>query len=352
MMVWVAFAVLALSALGQSGATGAVEVEVVLERDSVLIGEPLGLTVSLRPVPSNAEVLFPEFPDSGQLIALGPARTLASDAETRSARYQLVAWETGELRVAAGDVRLKIDDTELTIPIPDVALRVVTFLPSDSSVGDIVWKPPADVVGGNWSLTEKIAAASLLLAVLIGALLYVRRRGRATPVPQPEPIPPRERALAGLDVLARCGLIEAGELKGFYSELALIMRRFLAETDGRWGLDLTTLQLMASVASDGIADPDVRTLEALLSEADLVKFARLRPTATEATAALNVARAWVDGFERIEPLPEVAAAGAVPGVDVGPIEGGAEEVLAELEAVFVAEDGAVEPAGDDEDPVK
>ena len=28
------------------------------------------------------------------------------------------------------------------------------------------------------------------------------------------------------------------------------MRRFLDETDERWGLDLTTLQLMASVASD------------------------------------------------------------------------------------------------------
>jgi len=352
MIVWVAIAVLALSAQGQSGATGAVEVEAILERDSALIGEPLGLTVSLRPVPSNAEVVFPELPDSGPLIALGPARPLASDGETRSARYQLVGWETGELTVSAGDVRLQIDGTELTISIPDLVLRVVPFLPSDSSVGNIAWKPPADVVGGNWSLAEKIAGASLVLAALIGAVLYVRRRGRGAPVPQPEPIPPRERALTGLDVLARCGLIEAGELKGFYSELSLIMRRFLAETDERWGLDLTTLQLITSVGADGIADPVVHTLEALLSEADLVKFARFRPNANEAAAALKVARTWVDGFVRTEPEPEVPADEDVSGMDVELLEGGAEEVLAELEAVFVAEDGAEEPAGDEEDSGK
>jgi hypothetical protein len=344
MMVWVAIAFLALSAQLPSGVAGAVEVEAVLALDSARIGEPVVLTVSLGPVPPTAEVLFPELPDSGQLVALGPPRIVTAEGETRSASYQLVAWEAGELQVPAGNVRVRIDGTELTIPIPDLALRVVSILPGEAEVGDIAWRPPADVVGGNWSLAETIAAASLVLALLTGAALYLRRRGRAAAVPLPEPIAPRERALAGLDVLARCGLIEAGELKGFYSELSLIMRQFLADTDERWGLDLTTLQLMVLVARDGIADPDVRTLEALLSEADLVKFARLRPKAREAEAALNVAREWVDGFERIAPQAEV-----LEGEDIGPSEGGAEDVLADLEAVFVADDGVAEPVGDEED---
>ena len=103
------------------------------------------------------------------------------------------------------------------------------------------------------------------------------------------------------------------------------------------------MQLVAVVSQDGIDEPDVRTLEALLSEADLVKFARLRPGAAEATAALKVARAWVGGFERIEPQPEETEE---ERFESG--EGGAEDVLAELEAVFVSEDVATESADDGE----
>lgn len=343
MMDWATIAFLALSAPVQSSVTGAIEIEAGLDRDSVRIGEPVVLTVSLGPVPATAEVLFPEFPDSGQVVALGPPRTIPSEGETRTARYALVAWEVGELEVPSGNVGVKIDGTELTVPLPDLALRVVSVLPSEADVGDVAWKPPADVVGGNWSLAERIALAGLVAALLTGAILYLRRRGRTKPVPQPEPVAPRDRALTGLDFLARCGLIEAGELKGFYSELSLIVRQFLAESDERWGLDLTTLQLMGSVAEDGIADPDVRTLEALLSEADLVKFARLRPDATEASVALEAARAWIEGFERITPPAE-----AIEGVDVEPDESDADDVLAELEAVFVAEDGVAEAVGDEE----
>lgn len=342
-MTALTLACLALSAQIQSGLPGGIEVSAALERDSVRVGEPLTLTVSLRPVPATAEVQFPELPDSGQLIALGPPRVVALEAETRSARYELVAWDVGELMVPVGNVRVKIDGAELTIPFPDLAVRVVSVLPSDADVETIAWRPPADVLGGNWSLAEKIAAAALLLAALGGTLLYLRRRGRATPVPQPEPIAPRERALTGLDVLARCGLIEAGELKGFYSELSLIMRLFLAETEKDWGLDLTTLQLMALVGQDGIAETDVRTLEALLSEADLVKFARLRPSATEAAAALKTARAWIDGLEPLEPQPEIEVGG-----DAEPLEGGAEDVLADLEAVFLADEGVADTAEDEE----
>lgn len=342
MTAWT-IAILALSAQIQSGVPGPVEVEAALERDSVRIGEPLVLTVSLRPVPLSAEVAFPELPDSGKLVALGRPRAVEGEPETRSARYELVAWEVGELKLPTGSIRVKIDGTELTIPFPDLALRVVSVLPSDAEVETIAWRPPADVVGGNWSLAEMIAAASLLLALSAGAFLYLRRRGRATPVPQLEPIAPRERALTGLDVLARCGLIEAGEMKGFYSELSLIVRQFLAETEKHWGLDLTTLQLMVLVSQDGITEPDVRILEALLGEADLVKFARLRPSATEAATALNMARAWIADFEPMEPQTEVSEVG-----DVEPPEGGAEDVLADLETVFVADSGEAEAVGDEE----
>ena len=98
-------------------------------------------------------------------------------------------------------------------------------------------------------------------------------------------------------------------MKGFYSELSLIMREFLAETDRRWGLDLTTLQLMAVVSQDGLAETDVRTLEALLSEADLVKFAGVHASEQEVRRSSELALRFLE--ETRENAPMIADPDAV-----------------------------------------
>lgn len=342
-MTALAIALLTLIAPPQIGVPGAVEASATLERDSVGVGEPVSLTVSLRPVSPAVRVVFPELPDSGQLVALGPPRTITSEPNVRSARYALVAWRIGELTVPGSGIRLSVDGAEQTIPFPDLTLHVTSVLPDGADLETVAWRPAADVVGANWSTAELAAAGGLLLILLAGAVLFLRRRGRAIPVPRPEPMAPREKALIGLDLLARYGLIEAGELKGFYSALSLVLRRFLAETEGRWGLDLTTIQLMSRVGEDGVTEADVRALEALLSQSDLVKFAGLRPGTTEATATLNMARDWIEGFVRKEAPPDHGEADD----DVAGWEDGAEAVLADLEEVFVAGEG--EPASGDGD---
>lgn len=343
-MTALSIAILALSAQLPTAAGGAIEASARLEPDTVEVGVPVVLTVALSSVPPAAVVLFPELPDSGRLIALGPPRTFPVETEARTARYELVAWETGDLKVPGAGIRVVVDEAELTIPFPDLTLHVASVLPGDADLETIAWRPPADVVGADWSSLEIAAAATLLLALLTGAFLYLRRRGRAIPVPRPAPMAPRERALVGLDLLSRHGLVEAGELKGFYSALSLIVRRFLAETEEGWGLDLTTRQLVSRVGEDGVTESDVCALEALLSQADLVKFAGLRPAANEASAALKLARGWLEDFERIErPL------------DLGPaevddtVEDGAEGVLAELDEVFLATAGEPVSTADEED---
>ncbi|MGD8867636.1 MAG: hypothetical protein PVI01_08390 [Gemmatimonadales bacterium] len=343
-MTALSFAILALSAQLPIAAGGAMEASARLERDSVEVGVPVVLTVTLSPVPPAAVVLFPELPDSGRLVALAPPRTVPVETEARSARYELVAWETGDLKIPGAGIRIVVDEAELTIPFPEVTLHVASVLPGDADVEAIAWRPPADVVGANWSTVEIAAAATLLLALLIGAFLYLRRRGRGTAVPLPTPMAPRERALVGLDLLSRYGLIEAGELKGFYSALSLIMRRFLAETEERWGLDLTTRQLVWRVGEDGVTESDVRALEALLSQADLVKFAGLRPAANEASAALKLARGWLEDFERIERPPDLS-----PAEVADTLGDSAEDVLAEFDEVFLAKAGEPVSAPDEED---
>ncbi|MEE9134178.1 MAG: hypothetical protein V3U13_11515 [Gemmatimonadota bacterium] len=304
-MRFLALAILALGTQNGSQSPGAIEVEAVLESDSVRIGEVFTFSVTIAGVLENARVSFPQFPDSGPVTGLGPA-LLPRDAGggVRSARYQLVAWNVGDLLLPAGDIRVVSELAELRVPLPQRSIHVASVLPEDADADTLAWQPPADVVGGNWSLSEKLAAAGLVLLALLAMLLYVRRHGSTSAVPVPSGTPARERALAALDRLQEGGLAEAGEVKGFYSALSQIVREFLAGSEERWRLDLTTPELVAAVGGGGVDPSEVVLLGELLVEADLVKFARRRPSPEEEADSLESVRRWIAEFEL--PVEEAA----------------------------------------------
>ncbi len=314
-----------------------VRVEGQLSPDSARIGQRVTLTLTVSEVPAGAEVVFPELPDTGALVSLAPPARLpaATPGGVWRARYELVAWSLGDLPIPAAEIRVLSGESERRISLPDSTLHVVSILPA-AGEGTLTWKPAAEVVGGNWSLQEKLVGAALALATLLTAAAYLRRRSAARPVPVPEGRPPRERALAAIDALEESGMVEAGEFKAFYSALSQIVRAFLAETDRSWGLDLTTLELVAAVSRDGVRPAALAALSALLGGADMAKFARWRPKPVDAKGALAEARRWLEGFERVTPAPpieevEVAGEAAEPEAD-------AEAELSDLAKIFDADD--------------
>jgi hypothetical protein len=283
-----------------------IEVRAELSPDSAQVGEVLTLIVTVSGIPENAEVVLPELPDTGVVAALAPPQWLEGSREgsSRAARYQLAAWDVGELRVPAAELRVVTSATELAIPLPDVTVNITSVLPSDADPDTLAYRPPADVVGSNWSLQEKLAGAALALALMLSLVVLARRRGANAPMPIPAGPPPKERAQGALARLEASGLLEAGELKAFYSALSQILREFLADTEAGWRLDLTTPELIAAVGADGVEATSVLALGELLLEADLVKFARHRPSRTEVRASLDSARDWIVGFERVLPTDE------------------------------------------------
>lgn len=331
---------LALALVAAQTPTTADGVRVVaqLNPDSVRIGQRVTLTLTVSEVPAGAEVIFPELPDTGALSSLGPPARSPSAAPTAGvwrARYELAAWSLGDLPIPAAAVRVLSGESERRIPFPDLTIHVVSILPA---AGDdtLTWKPAAGVVGSNWSLQEKLAGAALALALLLTAAAYLRRRSAVPPVPVPEARPPRERALVAIDALEESGMVEAGEFKAFYSALSQVVRAFLAETDPSWGLDLTTLELVAAVSRDGVKPAELAALSALLGGADMAKFARWRPKPADAKRALAEARRWLESFERVRvppPVEEIESA----EVATEP-EAKAEQELSELAQIFDVDD--------------
>ena len=139
------------------------------------------------------------------------------------------------------------------------------------------------------------ALALLVLLFLAGRRIAGwRARRRATRAPttsraRPVTVSPFDRARAQLDEIEAARWPALGQVALHYERVADVLRRFLEEGLGVRASDRTTEELVWSLAPELSDDGRCEECLALLEEADLVKFARLRPD--EAAAARFLARA-------------------------------------------------------------
>src|SRR5690554_1446352 len=138
-----------------------------------------------------------------------------------------------------------------------------------------------------------IGAAALVLGALLAWLFtWWRRRPRAAP-PPPPPRVPWEVAEEALHDLERAGLVAAGRFDEHFERVADVIREYLGRRYGFDGLECTsreTLRVLRAITPPVAYLPQIKSF---LQQADLVKFARLTPSAEECTDFLERARAIV-----------------------------------------------------------
>jgi hypothetical protein len=122
---------------------------------------------------------------------------------------------------------------------------------------------------------------------------------------------PHEVAMAVLADIERAGWAARGDVERHYAAVADVLRRYLEDAHGVRALRRTTPEILRSLSGVVAADGRREECRALLREADLVKFARLRPGADAAAVFLVRARSLIDAWD------ESARAALVAGGDGG-----------------------------------
>lgn len=159
-----------------------------------------------------------------------------------------------------------------------------------------------------------IAALAAAVAGVAAFLLArrLRRRGKpevvAPPAPRKPARPAWEIAFAELDRIASERRVERGELRRQYEAVTEALRRYL---ENRWGvpaLESTTDDVRALLHDSAVPAEIAGRVLSLLSEADLVKFAKARPEEAAARALEGRARAIVQDSIPREPERQGAAA--------------------------------------------
>ncbi len=152
-----------------------------------------------------------------------------------------------------------------------------------------------------------------LALLLIGLLIYyfkTRKKPEIKEIDTVNTLPPFEEALEKLQELDNKLLWQNNEIKKYYSELTEIIRVFIEKELEIPALEITTFELVSLLSNYNnpkninITKETVRKLDALLQEADLVKFVKSTPLSHEIEEDRRVAEKVLNDLKPIPLIEE------------------------------------------------
>lgn len=160
------------------------------------------------------------------------------------------------------------------------------------------------------SLLPLVAMALTLVAAAAGYAL-IRRRRRRPPVPLPleppaEPVAPTpyQMALDRLEAVEREHWPSRGHVAAHYEAVAQTLRHYLEAAENVGACERTTSELLWALppylSRGGLRD----RCHDVLSEADLAKFAQVRPSDAAAADFLRRARLLLQAWHEVRPTEE------------------------------------------------
>lgn len=308
-------ATLALGALGASA--GPVQVTAKVDSVDVMQGGLRKVEVEVvQPRSLHARWLSDPVDSARRVVELMPGvevnyssaidtTDLGNDRLQLNRTLLIQPWDSGEVVISGIAIVSGIDTFRsapfaLKVYTPDVdTMTTVHDMMPEAVQARHFWDWLPDVIYNYWWII-----LLGLLAIAGGVVAYVlNRKGglRNVFAEAPKPVPPYEKAIAELNNLRVRQLCEKGREKEYYTELTEILRQYL---EGRFGInamEMTSTQIVKALRSN----PDTRMtadeMRSVLSIADFVKFAKVRPLPDDNIKAFNRAQTFV---EETKPAPE------------------------------------------------
>jgi hypothetical protein len=277
----------------------AVSVKATINRDKIMIGEPIELKLEAK-VPTGMDAKwFPldsithfDFIDKGKIDT-----TVTTDFKNYTQTLTITSFDSG--RWAVSSFPLEIGNKQyLTDSLP-VSVAYSNFDPSKDyhDIKDILEVENADV-----KYVNPILAALAVLSLL--AVIYFLRK-KAT-VQQPvavkkalSKLSPLEEAMQSLEELKKQGYANTGGVKIFHSSLNDILRWFMYRKTNIGTMEKTSAELMLQLKQFNLPNDEFINLAQALRMNDAVKFAKYQPPAAENDQSMDTIKKSIEQLDKI-----------------------------------------------------
>ncbi len=271
-----------------------------LDKNRIIIGDQVKLLLEVE-CGSNDKVKFPLLPDS---IAPFIEITERSKIDSVSAgvnrkklfqEYTITSFDSGYHAIPAFPFEIHTNGLTSTVETNHLTLEVHTLPKLDSLMQAL--KGPIDIKAPYEApLTFKEIAPWIFGTILVAGLLFLiwyalRKRKDNQPlfaIPQKPKEPAHVIALRELDRIKEEKIWQQGKTKLYYSELTTVLRQYINDRFDIQAMEQTSIETIAAFKyrRSLVDEKSFENLQRILTNADLVKFAKYEPLPDENNMAL------------------------------------------------------------------
>jgi len=260
------------------------EVKVATSTKNIKIGEQIEYKISVQ-APADAAVVFPEGQTFGalEMVKTNPTDTLKEKGKFRLEKaYYLTQFDEGKYTIPQQKIQISHKDfytDSLLVEVHNVAVDTLKQPLYDA-------KPIAEVTSPSSSHLWLWIVLGIVALLLTAAALYffVFRKKKLSAEEERKKLPPFERAIQDLKDLQNSKYLIESKHKAYYTRLTDIVKEYLEDEVHILAKESTTDELLAKINNlqkTGklyLSTETINNLKCVLQNADLVKFAKSKPS--------------------------------------------------------------------------
>ena len=295
------------------------EVKVATSTKNIKIGEQIEYKISVQ-APADAVVVFPEGQTFGalEMVKTNPTDTLKEAGKFRLEKaYYLTQFDEGKYTIPQQKIQISHKDfytDSLLVEVHNVAVDTLKQPLYDA-------KPIAEVTSpSSFRLWLWIVLGLVVLLFSATALyFFIFRKKKLSAEEERKKLPPFERAIQDLKDLQNSKYLIESQHKAYYTRLTDIVKEYLEDEVHILAKESTTDELLAKVTAlqqTGklhLSEETINNLKRVLQNADLVKFAKSKPSDNNAEYDRETIERVV--IKTKEAIPIVVADGETPAQD-------------------------------------
>lgn len=284
------------------------QVAATIDSTSIKIGAQIIYSIEVK-TDTTSLVVFPEGPSFSPLEMIESYETdtlKQNDKFNLIKKYGLTQFDSGAYTIP----RQKIIIGDKTYQTDSLKVEVRNIVVDSTKQGLYDIKPIIEVEKPASDWWKYLLYFLLAIGVVAGILYwFLWRKKPLTEDEQIALLPPYDRAKLALKKLEESTYLKQDEFKEYYSELTLIIRKYLDEKVYDHSMESTTdelinrLRLLKEGNQIDLNQETIKNLENILKRADLVKFAKSKPDPALAELDRKTIDVEIDHVKEVLPEP-------------------------------------------------